>query len=37
MPVEWDLTAPKPELDYEPDPILLYCPGEGGWHTGVWS
>ena len=29
-------TAPKPELDHEPVPILLYCPDRGGWHTGVW-
>ena len=29
-------TAPKLELDHGPVPILLFCPDEGGWHTGVW-
>ncbi len=33
FPIE---TAPKLELDHEPVPILLFCPDEGGWHTGVW-
>ncbi len=33
FPVE---TAPKPELQHEPVPILLFCPDEGGWHTGIW-
>jgi hypothetical protein len=33
LPIE---TAPKPELDHESGPILLYCPDRGGWHTGVW-
>ena len=28
-------TAPRP--DHEPVPLLLYCPTEGSWHTGVWS
>ena len=26
----------SPELDHKPVPLLLYCPDEGGWHTGVW-
>jgi hypothetical protein len=29
-------TTPKPELDHEPVPILVYCPDEGGWHTAIW-
>jgi len=29
-------TTPKPALDHESGPILLYCPDRGGWHTGVW-
>ena len=33
FPIE---TAPKPELDHEPVPILLFCPDEGGGHTGIW-
>ena len=33
FPIE---TAPKGELDHGPVPILLWCPDEGGWHTGVW-
>ncbi len=27
-------TASRP--DQNPVPILLYCPDEGGWRTGVW-
>ena len=29
-------TAPQPELDHEPIPILVWCPDEGGWHTAIW-
>ena len=29
-------SAPKPALQYEPVPILLFCPDEGGWHMGIW-
>ena len=29
-------TAPRAEFDPEPVPILLWCPDEGGWHTGFW-
>jgi hypothetical protein len=25
-------TAPREESS----PLLLYCPEQGGWHTGVW-
>ena len=27
-------TAPRPEQD--PEPLLLYCPHERRWYTGVW-
>jgi hypothetical protein len=27
-------TAPRPEQD--PEPLLLYCPHEQRWYTGVW-
>ena len=35
MPISIE-TAPKPELDHESVPVLLYCPDRGGWHRGVW-
>ncbi len=25
-----------PHLQMEQTPLLLYCPNQGGWHTGVW-
>ena len=28
-------SAPRPGQD--PEPLLLYCPDEGCWYTGVWS
>jgi hypothetical protein len=27
-------SAPRPDQD--PVPLLLYCPEEGCWYTGVW-
>ncbi len=27
-------SAPRPDQD--PVPLLLYCPDEGCWYTGVW-
>ena len=29
-------TAPMPEMFKERVPVLLYCPDDGGWHTGFW-
>jgi hypothetical protein len=28
-------TAPR--SDEQDKPFLLWCPEQGGWHTGVWS
>ena len=29
-------TAPKIERVRQPVLILLWCPDQGGWHTGIW-
>ena len=33
QPIE---TAPLPGPNAEPLVLLLYCPEDGGWHSGVW-
>jgi hypothetical protein len=29
-------TASQPKPDEEPPVLLLFCPEQGGWHTGVY-
>ncbi len=33
QPIE---TAPLPGPNAEPLVLLLYCPEDGGWHSGLW-
>jgi hypothetical protein len=36
---EWTSPAPiqtAPQAEHTEVPLLLWCPLEGGWHTGVW-
>jgi hypothetical protein len=29
-------TAPVPNSEEEPPVLMLFCPQQGGWHSGVW-